>query len=109
MKTQKARFSTNAAVIHLGTRPLTAAEWHGLLESDGFSVQAHTQAPMHLLEPWRIMQDEGVFGAVRFAFNLLCNRTARRRVLAMRRVFSKYRNHLAAIMLIGHKTEDAPQ
>ena len=64
---------------------------------------------MHLLEPWRIMQDEGVFGALRFAINLLCNREARRRVLAMRRVFSKYRDHLAAVMLIGQKKEAVPQ
>ena len=98
-----------AAAIHHGTRPLTGAEWQGLLESEGFSVQAQVQAPMHLLEPRRIMQDEGVFGALRFAFNLLCNREARRRVLAMRRVFSKHRNHLAAIMLIALKRENAPQ
>jgi hypothetical protein len=64
---------------------------------------------MHLLEPRRIIQDEGVFGAMRFAFNLLCNRDARRRVLAMRRVFSKYRNHLAAVMLIGQKKAEVPQ
>ena len=98
-----------SSVIHHGTRPLTIAEWQGLLESEGFSVQAHAQAPMHLLEPWRIIQDEGVFGAVRFAFNLLCNREARRRVLAMRRVFSKYRDHLAAVMFVGQKKEKAPQ
>jgi ubiquinone/menaquinone biosynthesis C-methylase UbiE len=98
-----------STVIHHGTRPLTIAEWQGLLEAEGFSVPTQAQAPMHLLEPWRLMQDEGVFGAFRFAFNLLCNRAARRRVLAMRRVFSKYRNHLAAIMLIGHKKEDTPQ
>jgi SAM-dependent methyltransferase len=96
------------AVIHHGTRPLTAAEWQGLLESEGFSVRAHAQTPMHLLEPWRVVQDEGVIGALRFAFNLLCNRAARRRVLAMRRAFAKYRNHLAAIMLIGHKKENTP-
>jgi ubiquinone/menaquinone biosynthesis C-methylase UbiE len=98
-----------AAVIHHGTRPLTAAEWQGLLESEGFVVQTQVHAPMHMLEPRRIMQDEGVFGALRFALNLLCNRAARRRVLAMRRVFAKYRNHLAAIMLIAHKKENAPQ
>jgi cyclopropane fatty-acyl-phospholipid synthase-like methyltransferase len=98
-----------STVIHHGTRPLTLAEWQGLLETEGFSVQAHAQAPMHLLEPWRIIQDEGIAGAIRFAANLLCNREARRRVLAMRRVFSKYRNNLAAVMLIGHKKEDAPQ
>ena len=95
-----------AAVIHHGTRPLTTAEWQGLLESEGFSVRAHAQAPMHLLEPWRIIQDEGMVGALRFAFNLLCNRTARHRVMAMRRAFAKYRNNLAAIMLIGHKKEN---
>jgi SAM-dependent methyltransferase len=94
-----------STVIHHGTRPLTIAEWQGLLEAEGFSVQTQAQAPMHLLEPWRMIQDEGVFGALRFAFNLLCNREARRRVLAMRRVFSKHRGHLAAIMLVGQKTE----
>jgi ubiquinone/menaquinone biosynthesis C-methylase UbiE len=95
-----------SAVIHHGTRPLTIAEWQGLLEAEGFSVQAEAQAPMHLLEPWRLIQDEGMLGAVRFAVNLLCNRQARLRVLAMRRVFSKYRDHLAAVMLIGQKKEE---
>ena len=94
-----------ATVIHHGTRPLTVAEWRGLLESEGFLVQTQAQAPMQLLEPCRIIQDEGMFGALRFAFNLLCNREARRRVLAMRRVFSKHRDHLAAVMLVGQKTE----
>jgi SAM-dependent methyltransferase len=94
-----------ATVIHHGTRPLTVAEWRGLLESEGFLVQTQVQAPMHLLEPWRIIQDEGMFGALRFAFNLLCNREARSRVLAMRRIFSKHRDHLAAVMLVGQKTE----
>jgi SAM-dependent methyltransferase len=98
-----------SSVIHHGTRPLTIAEWQGLLESEGFLVQAHAEAPMHLLEPWRLIQDEGMFGALRFAFNLLCNREARRRVLAMRRVFSKYRDHLAAVMIVGQKEEKVLQ
>jgi hypothetical protein len=94
-----------STVIHHGTRPLTTAEWRSLLEAEGFSVQAIAQAPMHLLEPWRLIQDEGVFGALRFAFNVLCNREARRRVLGMRRVFSKHRDHLAAVMIVGQKKE----
>jgi hypothetical protein len=98
-----------STVIHHGTRPLTIAEWQGLLESEGFLVQAHTQVPMHLLEPWRLIQDEGVFGSLRFAFNLLCNREGRLRVLAMRRVFSKYQDHLAAVMMVTQKKEAVPQ
>ncbi len=92
-----------AKVIHHGTRPLTGAEWHHLLASEGFSVQVEANAPMHLLEPRRLVQDEGLLGAIRFAFNLLCNRDARHRVLAMRRIFRRYRSHLAAIMLISKK------
>jgi SAM-dependent methyltransferase len=98
-----------SAVIRHGTRPLTIAEWQRLLESEGFSVQAEAQAPMHLLGPWRIIQDEGMLGALLFAVNVLSHRDARRRVLAMRRVFSKYRDHLAAVMLIGQAKEEAPQ
>src|ERR1700730_18222685 len=87
-----------ANAIHPGTRPRTSAEWQGVLEAEGCSVQTQAQAPMHLLEPWRIIQDEGIFGALRFAFNLLCNREARRRVLGMRRVFRGYRDNLAAVV-----------
>jgi SAM-dependent methyltransferase len=95
-----------ASVIHHGTRPLTSAEWRGLLEAEGFVVEAQHHAPMDLLEPGRVIRDEGVFRALRFAFGLLCNRAARRRVLAMRRVFATNRNRLAAIMLVGRKKED---
>jgi SAM-dependent methyltransferase len=98
-----------STVIHHGTRPLTIAEWHGLLEAEGFSIQTQAQAPMHLLEPGRIIQDEGMFGALRFAINLLCNREARRRVLGMRRVFRRNRDNLAAVMFVALKKEAIPK
>jgi SAM-dependent methyltransferase len=98
-----------STVIHHGTRPLTIAEWQGLLEAEGFSVQTQAQAPMHLLEPWRIIQDEGMFGALRFAVNLLCNREARRRVVGMRRVLRRYQDNLAAVVFVGQKKEAVPQ
>jgi len=98
-----------STVIHHATRPLTIAEWQGLLEAEGFSVPTQAQAPMHLLEPWRIIQDEGLFGALRFAFNLLCNRDARRRVLGMRRAFRRNRDHLAAVVFVAQKQEAGPQ
>jgi Methyltransferase domain len=97
-----------STVIHHGTRPLTIAEWKRLLESEGFSVQTQAQAPMRLLEPGRIIQDEGVFGALRFAFNVLCHGDARRRILAMRRIFSRLRDHLAAVVLIAQKGTEVP-
>lgn len=92
--------------IHVGARPLTASEWRAVLEAEGFRVQAEVQRPMRLLEPDRLIQDEGFWGALRFAKNLIRDGEARRRVLAMRRIFVKYRSHMAAIMLVGVKIGD---
>jgi hypothetical protein len=58
---------------------------------------------MRLLEADRLIQDEGLWGALRFAWNLCRDQEARQRVLAMRRVFMKYHSRLAAVMLVGVK------
>lgn len=92
-----------SSAIHVGARPLPAHEWRTLLESVGFSVEAVDFAPMHLLRPWRLVQDEGVIGALRVARNLLRDRAARRRVLAMRRVFEQHRDNLSSIHMIARK------
>ncbi len=89
--------------IHVGARPLTAKEWRALLDAEGFDVRTEVFRPMHLLKPTRLIQDEGMAGAARFAWNLCRNNDARRRVVAMRDIFKKYRRHLAAIMLVGIK------
>ncbi len=91
--------------IHVGVRPLTRGEWCALLESAGLSIVRETTAPMHLLEPMRLVRDEGVFGAARFLWNIARHKPARRRVLSMRRVFRKYRNHLAAGVFVASKNQ----
>ena len=95
--------------IHVGARPLTAAEWRALLEAEGFDVRSQMLRPMRLLKPGRLIQDEGVAGALRFAWNLCRDREARQRVSAMHRVFMKHRTHLAAIMLVGIKRSEHAQ
>lgn len=92
-----------SGAIHVGARPLTPSEWRGLLASGGFEVGVQALAPMHLLEPWRLVRDEGLTGALRFARNVLRDPEARKRVLAMRKVFQRYHEHLAAIALVGVK------
>ncbi|MCP5528639.1 MAG: class I SAM-dependent methyltransferase [Verrucomicrobiales bacterium] len=89
--------------IHVGARPLSAREWRALLTGAGFRIASEVTAPMHLLEPRRVVQDEGVFRALRFVFNVLCNREARQRVFSMRRMFRRHRRHLAAICFIAVK------
>lgn len=89
--------------IHVGARPLTAREWRASLEAGGFHVQSQTVAPMRLLEPRRLISDEGFWRALRFIFNVARTPEARRRVFAMRKIFRKYRNHLQAIALVAVK------
>lgn len=90
-------------VIHVGARPLTIAEWRSLLEAQGFVVAAESTAPMHLLEPKRMIEDEGPLGALRLARAILANPEARKRVQGMRRIFKKYEEHLGAVMLVARK------
>jgi SAM-dependent methyltransferase len=89
--------------IHVGVRPLTVSEWRELFATAGLKVVAEHTAPMHLLEPARVIRDEGFFRAVRFIFNVLTHSAARQRVFRMRRVFRKYGKHLAAISLVAVK------
>ncbi|MGH7976268.1 MAG: hypothetical protein ACREC8_06365 [Limisphaerales bacterium] len=89
--------------IHVGARPLTAREWRELLESKGFKVQSQSVAPMRLLEPRRLIRDEGFWRALRFIINVLRTPEARRRVFNMRGIFRKYQNHLQAIALVAIK------
>ncbi|HEX6732979.1 MAG TPA: methyltransferase domain-containing protein [Pyrinomonadaceae bacterium] len=90
-------------VVHHGVRPLAVSEWRSLLESEGFEVQSVDMAPMSLLEPGRLIRDEGLAGAVRFVWNLLRDSEARRRVLEMRSVFRRNRKQLGAVAITGNK------
>ena len=88
-------------VVHHGVRPLTVAEWRHLLESEGFQVKAIETTSMSLLEPGRLIKDEGVAGALRFVLNVLRDGEARQRVFEMRRTFKRYRKLLAAVALVA--------
>ncbi len=90
-------------VIHVGARPLTVREWRQLLDENGFEVVTSATAPIHLLEPGRLVADEGVVGALRVAFNVLRAPRARRRVLAMRAVFRRYASKMCAVTIVARK------
>jgi len=90
-------------VVHHGVRPLTITEWCALLVLEGFEVESIHQASMSLLEPRRLINDEGLAGALRFAWNLLRDSEARKRVYEMRKVFRQYRKELAAVTVIAVK------
>ena len=90
-------------VVHHGVKPLSVSEWRRLLEGEGFVVKATEVAPMALLEPARVVADEGLSRALRFAVNVLRDNEARRRVFEMRKVFRRHRDQIAAAMITAER------
>ncbi|MCV7028516.1 class I SAM-dependent methyltransferase [Mycobacterium sherrisii] len=92
-----------ARAIKVNARPLTIAEWSRLLADHGLVVDQVATAPMALLAPRRVIADEGLLGALRFAKNLALNPDARKRVLTMRATFRKHRERLTAVAIVARK------
>ena len=91
--------------IHVGVQPLTRKEWIQIFEQHGLAVTWQCQAPMRLLEPRRVLRDEGFAGALRFALTIARTPVIRHRVFAMRQVFRRYEKHLGSISLVGRRLE----
>ncbi|OBK27968.1 methyltransferase [Mycobacterium asiaticum] len=96
-----------ARSIKVNARPLTIAEWSALLAGHGLVVDHVAKAPMALLQPRRVISDEGLLGALRFAKNVLTQPDARKRVLGMRATFRKHRDRLTAVAIIAQKPAQA--
>jgi len=92
-------------VSRVGARPLTQSEWRALLEGAGFRIKDTIIAPFHLLEPLRVLRDEGPLGTLRLLGNVLRDGVARQRVIAMRSVIHRYQDRLAAIAFVAVKPE----
>ncbi|MFF9458603.1 class I SAM-dependent methyltransferase [Streptomyces flaveolus] len=93
-----------ARPLKINARPLTVREWTVLLSRHGLTVERAETAPMALLEPRRVVADEGLPGAARLARNVLSDPAARGRVREMRRVFRAHRESLVAVALIARRT-----
>ncbi len=90
---------------HVRVTPLTAPGWEELLAEHGITTTQRLRAPLHLLEPRRLLADEGLLGAARFATNLLRDAEARSRVLAVRRAMSANAHHIGGLGLIGVRSD----
>jgi SAM-dependent methyltransferase len=86
--------------IHAGVRPVTLGEWESLLREAGFQVRWSCTAAMNLLEPRRVLADEGLAGVLQIVFNMVRKPEARRRVLSMRRMFQRFESNLKAVSLV---------
>ena len=94
---------TLARTIKVNARTLTVAGWRALPDEHGLRIEQVETAPMALLQPRRLIADEGIHGAARFIDNVLTQPDTRRRVLAMRRTFRRYGHHVVAVAIIASK------
>lgn len=90
-------------VIHVGVRIGPVAQWTGWLAEAGLQVTASRTFPMKLLEPSRLIADEGLFRTLRFVFNALRTPGARRRLWAVRSALRRHSAHLCAVTLVALK------
>ncbi len=89
--------------LRVGARPLTLKEWQELLEEAGFSVRKTIETPMLLLEPQRMIHDEGLLGAMRFVSRVIASPSARRRIWGIRQTFKRYSDYINAAAHIAVK------
>ena len=73
--------------IKVGARPLTEDGWRQLMEDAGLEVVFSAKAPLRLLEPTRLIRDEGLLGALRFWNNARKMPGAKERLRTMRKAF----------------------
>ena len=102
-ETQKQVQGDLARSIRVGARPLTASDWRALLEGAGFEIRIESTVAMRLLEPRRLVEDEGLLRAARIVLNIMRRPQVRRRVLTMRRTFRQHADNLAAIGIVATK------
>jgi predicted O-methyltransferase YrrM len=88
-----------AQVIRVNSTPLSEFDWILLCENAGLQVQQHQTGAMELLNPRRIIEDEGILDTVRFLWNILRYPQLRERILAMRQVFQQYQQDLGYILI----------
>ncbi len=89
--------------LRVGARPLLLTEWKELLVEAGFSVQEFIEAPMTLLTPKRLVQDEGVFGTLSFIYRVMRSPGAHQRIHKIRAAFGKYGSCINSAVLVAHK------
>lgn len=92
-----------AMVSHVNARPQTIKEWEALLNAEGFDVLDIQRKPLKILDPSRIIADEGIFQTLKIGYNILTMPKARNRVLKMRKTFKAHDKFLNAVAMLAIK------
>lgn len=89
--------------IKVNARPLCKSEWCALLEKEGFKIKVVEERPMALLQVKRVLADEGLLRTLKIGFNVLTHPKERKKIFTMRKIFTKYKDHLTSYAIIAEK------
>ncbi|HIK14432.1 MAG TPA: methyltransferase domain-containing protein [Leptolyngbyaceae cyanobacterium M33_DOE_097] len=92
-----------AATLRVNSTPLSEADWIDTYKMAGLQVQQHQIGEMRLLNPTRIIQDEGLRDAIQFFWNVITQPQVRNRLLTIRGVFQQYKQELGYIVLCAER------
>jgi predicted O-methyltransferase YrrM len=92
-----------ATTIRVNTAPLSTEGWQTACAAAGLSVQQHQTGPMALLNPWQIVQEEGLGTLLSLGWHVVAHPIMRQRIFAMGRVFTQYSDDLGYIILRAQK------
>ena len=87
----------------VNARPLTQSEWQMLLEQEGFIIRSVHTNPMQLLQPKRMLDDEGLWRMLKIKYNIITHPAARKRILEMRKAFTRHAKAINAIAIVAEK------
>jgi hypothetical protein len=90
-------------VIRVNAQPLSVEEWQQACEQAGLMIQQSKTGEMGLLNPKRVIEDEGLFPSLKIAWKVLTQPAIRERVLEMKNTFNQYRNQLGYIAFYASK------
>ncbi|MFP4133098.1 MAG: class I SAM-dependent methyltransferase [Halothece sp.] len=89
--------------IRVNAQPLSDTEWKELFKQAGLTITQSRTGEMGLLNPKRVIEDEGFFSAIKIGWNVLTNAEIRPRVLQMKQVFDQYQDQLGYIAVCATK------
>jgi predicted RNA methylase len=93
--------------VAIGFNPETEDDWKSVVEEAGWRITHAQTGPMRLLNPAALLEEEGIRGVSKMAWNLATHRDLRERIFATKSVLQSHQDDVGYIILRAVKTMEA--
>lgn len=103
-KVQEQTKKDMSKVLNIGFIPETTENWQKLLVDAGFTtIDFVSSGDLALLEPMRLIKDEGLMGFAKIAYNVITQPYLLKRMLATRGMISSHSGDLGYVTIVASK------